>query len=848
MSPPDSWHRRLDGVIEASWLAALLLAPVVMAPHHAQPYSPPKAAFVNAFALLGVGAWAVKALTGGPLWHPLGARGRAAAALRRLFLGLGLSAVALGVAAGLSIAPRVAWLGADPRALGAVARLSILALAGLMLGHLRQREQVLRVLEVVALASVPVCLYALLQAFGVDPIFPQMASRRPFSLPGNATILGRYLLPVLFLTLGLLLETARHGDQGTRDHLRQGLLVGLLGLQTWTLVASGSRGPLLGLLIAMGALAWALWARRLGTPKSTMRRGLLAVACLAVVAFAALGWLHETTRAPDRASLARGVRQLVDPSSLTAKVRFGLWRDAAAAFGSREPLAAVDSRDSFHRWRRWIGYGPGLSGPSLVRWGGSALASLEPERLPDHPHNELWNVLLCGGVLAATAWILVHGALFELFLAALGLLRGGPDAARFWAALGAGATAGAILAAGLRPAAGLAVPAGVAGALVGGAAFAVARSVRSPAVPAGGSWPLAALAAAAWLAQLVSGQFGIETVIELVGGVLLWPLLVVAATRDPEPSREPSRSVLPAAATALALSLAWTFVTTRHAALGLPAVRVANSAPTVWLLGATLLCATLLARSGSPGRVLGSAAAGLLTGWGFYRLAAALVGSRVTSGALPWAAGIAWLETALATGLLCGLTGAAAAWGARAAGSAAAGGRLTRRRLTTLAAVLGLAAVVLLGAILRPLAAGFLLHGGQLARNDGNSSVALDLTAGAIRLAADPLPAAVIHASIQRDVGRAAAGDAKRDVHLAAAEAVLRRAVAVWRFHSNLIGDVGLVELERARRATGARRRDLSRDAIAHLEAAVALRPWGGPWSGLLAEARSGFGADTDAP
>jgi len=116
---------RLDGVIEASWLAALLVVPVAVAPHHAFPFPHPKASLLIACALLGTVAWVAKLLAGGAPFRPLNCPRVVTGGVRRLLLGMGVTAISLVVSTLFSIAPHLAWWGQDPRAMGAVTQLAI---------------------------------------------------------------------------------------------------------------------------------------------------------------------------------------------------------------------------------------------------------------------------------------------------------------------------------------------------------------------------------------------------------------------------------------------------------------------------------------------------------------------------------------------------------------------------------------------------------------------------------------------------------------------------------------------------------------------------------------------------
>jgi hypothetical protein len=132
---------------------------------------------------------------------------------------------------------------------------------------------------------------------------------------------------------------------------------------------------------------------------------------------------------------------------------------------------------------------------------------------------------------------------------------------------------------------------------------------------------------------------------------------------------------------------------------------------------------------------------------------------------------------------------------------------------------------------------GFLLRAAERARAAGEPAVALTLAEAAARYAADPGRAATLLASIERIGDDAAAAGADPD-RQGRARAALQRALAASPFDSDVLGNLGLLDLESAGRAEGQRRRELASRAATRLEGALALRPYGGPWDRHLARAR----------
>src|SRR5204862_2013699 len=73
----DAW---LNGVIEAGWLAALVLAPLFFNVFSSRVFEPDKISLIRSIALIMILAWLVKLANGGQPWLPAFANGATPAA------------------------------------------------------------------------------------------------------------------------------------------------------------------------------------------------------------------------------------------------------------------------------------------------------------------------------------------------------------------------------------------------------------------------------------------------------------------------------------------------------------------------------------------------------------------------------------------------------------------------------------------------------------------------------------------------------------------------------------------------------------------------------------------------
>ena len=179
-----------DRIIEAGWLAAVIATPLFFDVYSSRVFEPDKLSLVRSIALMMVVAWLIKVIDTGA-WGATANRAPAAgangeAAASRPGLWQRLSAVPLVVptillvasyllSTILSIAPQISLWGSYMRLQGTYTTYSYIVIFFLMLGTLRQREQLDRLCSTVILTSLPISLYGILQHLNLDSL--------PWSVP-----------------------------------------------------------------------------------------------------------------------------------------------------------------------------------------------------------------------------------------------------------------------------------------------------------------------------------------------------------------------------------------------------------------------------------------------------------------------------------------------------------------------------------------------------------------------------------------------------------------------------------------------------------------------------------------
>lgn len=519
-----SW---LDGLLGAVVAATLLVTPLFFNPRTDRVFEPDKLAWVIALAILAATTLIARAMErpAGARW-PRALRGAPAVAAVGTLLVLAVGTL-------FSLSPSASLWGSYRRGLGllsGVALVLIFAAAAHVAEDPLARDRLRRAL---LLPAAPAGIYALLQRFGIDTIpwsqYGDSANLRAFASLGNAIFLGAWLAMVAPLAATGLAEAWQAQRAGRPGATRR--LVGhaaVLILAVAGLLASGSRGPVLGLLAGLGALAlW--WVAASGRPR---RLALVLLAALAApLGLVALG----RAGAPGLGRFAG----LLAAGSRTARQRLLAW-DALADAAAADPLRAL------------VGHGPETVTIFLPPFAAAELTRLTPTQVFDRSHNVVWEWWVAGGLLGIVFWLGVQLAAFGAGYRALGWLRNRSDAAGMSAAgLGGAAVLAALGALWAGPGAAVALLSlGLAAGLVlWGAwrAMAAARADGSATSAAehGRRAPAAASLLAAGLlaglcAHLVEGTLGLPTAPAEVFAWVSLALLaaLAAATTGPEAARE----------------------------------------------------------------------------------------------------------------------------------------------------------------------------------------------------------------------------------------------------------------------------------------------------------------------
>jgi len=425
-----------EGIMEAVWLASVIIAPVFFNVYSSRIFEPDKITLLRSLALVILAAWLIKLIDeGGFRWDQVksGEKGERFGWLKSIlriplvFPVLALAAVFI-LATIFSVTPYTSLWGSYQRLQGTYTTFAYLVIFASMVGNLRRRTQVERLIGVVIIASLPVSLYGILQRYEIDPIpWGGDVTERIASNLGNSIFVAAYLIMVFPLTLIRIVESfeALLSEKSwlAPNFIRATSYVFIAATQVIALYFSGSRGPWLGWALSLVFL-WLgfslIWKKRWLTI-SGVTLALLAGIFLVLLNLPS-GPFKELRNRPEFGRLG----QLLDAESRTGRVRTLIWSGASELVQPHQPLEFPDGKkDSHNAIRPLVGYGPESMYVAYNPFYPPELTQVEKRNAsPDRSHNETWDSLVITGVLGLMVYLALFGSVIYFGLKWLGLVRG----------------------------------------------------------------------------------------------------------------------------------------------------------------------------------------------------------------------------------------------------------------------------------------------------------------------------------------------------------------------------------------------------------------------------------------
>ena len=369
-----------------------------------------KVSVFRTIAIALAGLWALEwALTSGraPLRTPgeyaRGAWGWLRGGPTRVMMGSALAlTVVVGLSAALSPLPRLGFWGYDP-GWDTYGLYSIACYAAIFLAaatHLRTRQQVWRLMVIIAATGTLSSVYGIGQHFGYDPLrAPGADSTRASLTLGNPVFAGSVLAMTIPITLALIVE----GLERSRTIARVALWWLPLMLQATALLFTLSRGPWVATAAGMMVFLLAAWRLR-GWKTAAWSVGLLAAAVAA-------GWLLTIppaagVKAGGDTTVAGRVGTIATEATVgTLSNRFIIWQTTGQALAegvSFDTEAYPELPEvSLPALRPIIGYGPDTF-VTFYQLVGDTRAT---KTLIEHGHNFLVHTALELGVIGVLVYL-----------------------------------------------------------------------------------------------------------------------------------------------------------------------------------------------------------------------------------------------------------------------------------------------------------------------------------------------------------------------------------------------------------------------------------------------------------
>ncbi len=344
---PTKLSRYSESVMEAAWIAAIILTPLFFNKYSSRIFEPDKATLLRTLALIILGAWIIKVTEIGiSKKDPNKSWGQNFLLLFRepIVLLVFVLAIVYTASTVLSVTPRISFWGSYQRLQGFYTTSAYIVVFAALAANLRKKEQVERLITAAILTSLPVSLYGVLQKYGIDPIpWGGNVTNRIASHMGNSIFVAAYLIMVFPLTVGRIVQsfsTILNDEQGlSRQIARSTVYIFIAALQLIAIYFSQSRGPLLGLfagaffLFILLSLHWRLrWLII-----SIMILGIL-VGIFLVAINIPNSPLESIRQAPQVGRLGR----LLDLEDRTSRVRILIWQGASEMVAPHKPLVYPD--------------------------------------------------------------------------------------------------------------------------------------------------------------------------------------------------------------------------------------------------------------------------------------------------------------------------------------------------------------------------------------------------------------------------------------------------------------------------------------------------------------------------
>ncbi|MDD5675054.1 MAG: tetratricopeptide repeat protein [Chitinivibrionales bacterium] len=402
-----------DKLIEAGWLAAVIVTPVFFNMYSTQIFELQKMALLRSIAVIMAAAWGIR-------WfeqHNVPRRDSSITWHSPLVLPAFIVGGVCLLSTIASVFPSISFLGTNVRAQGSYSTLAFIFIFFMIMRGVRSCPQIDRLVLSIIISSFPVALYGIIQQLNLDSLVwgAQSAGRVPGNL-GNPIFLGGYLIMASALTAGKTIQTLRVLLTTKSSFVVNGVRVLCYGIiasaQIIALVFTQSRGPWTGWLIGtfFFVIVTGLLLKRRKLVFTAVSLGLVGMVFLIV-----LNLPHSPLEKLRALPYFERLGKITESKGGTSIVRQLYWKGASHLVAPHTPLEYPDGhKDALNVLRPLIGYGPEAIYVVFNRFFDPELGHVEARKvaMPDRSHNETWDLLIFSGILGLLAFHFFFASIF----------------------------------------------------------------------------------------------------------------------------------------------------------------------------------------------------------------------------------------------------------------------------------------------------------------------------------------------------------------------------------------------------------------------------------------------------
>ena len=416
--------------MEASWLAVVLIVPVLFNTESERIFEPEKIAVFRSMVFLMLAGWSIKIVE-----HVVSQK--SLPQLPPIYRKTPIVIIVL-VLSGLycmstlfSVAPLTSFWGSYFRQEGLLTQLSFICLFLVILSNLKNRDQIDRLISTAIISSLFICLYGILQRFHLDPlVWSSDISGRVTTTFGNPVFAAAYAAMMFPLTAVRMLQWIRKSI-GNGDHkiaaVIQSIGYGFTGVaQIMLILFSQSRGPFLGFVVSIVFLFIGI--------VHYYRRRILIFFGLGIFGIIAGAFIWSSVLPSGAFSSLSRITAVFDNSSQNVLIRTFYWQDMTRLVLPHAPIQYSDGTvDPFNLFRPIIGYGLDSLAYTYPHFYSLDITKTEKQYSPpDRAHNQVWDLLATSGLAGLMAYQSLIAFLFYYFLKTQGFFTSRREALVYW--------------------------------------------------------------------------------------------------------------------------------------------------------------------------------------------------------------------------------------------------------------------------------------------------------------------------------------------------------------------------------------------------------------------------------